>query len=238
MCVLSGKSYIGYTKFTVVKRWLQHCKDAINGSNNAFHKALRKYGTNGWKHELLEECVGTEQDVGLREMYWIGVYSSTINKNGYNMTLGGLNRLTVWSPEMKEYHRKRTSEGTKNAFRDQAIRQRHKDATKIASNDPINKKRNSEAQIIAQNRPDVRQKHSFASVRTWNDPTSKLCARKKMTQQIDRVTGAVIATYVSAHDAGRVLGLSQGSISNCARGITKSAGGFIWRYVNKRDHDV
>jgi len=238
-CKITGKAYVGYTKFTLDERWQQHCKDARLGSNFYFHKAIRKYGLDVWDHEVLEECSYVhEHEIGDREIHWIAKLGTTIDKNGYNMTHGGISRLTVWSDEMKDFHRKRTSEGTKKAFQNPLIKERHLIATRIARNKPENKKRNSEAQLIAQNKPATKEKHSASLKKAWNNPTlPALIARCKPIFQLDKISGDVILMFPSARTAARMLNLSQGSISNCARGLTKSSGGFYWRYVDQTSHE-
>ena len=67
------------------------------------------------------------------------------------------------------------------------------------------------------------------------DVKEKRATRMKRTQQIDIVTGEVIATFTSAHEASRLTGANKGNICTCARknalGIPSKAAGFIWRYV-------
>lgn len=213
------------------KRWSGHCKDARHGSNFVFHRAIRKHGEETFDHEVLEICQ-TLEEVKNREIFWINECKSTIDKNGYNMREGG-DGPHVWTDEIKERHRKATSEGTKRAFQDPEMRRRHKEATKIANNKPEKRKRNSEAQKIAQNRLEVQEKRSESLKRTWRDPEMFFVKKwSRQIEQIDRNNGNVIARFSSARAAARSLGLSQGSISNVARGLTKTAGGFCWRYVS------
>lgn len=42
--------------------------------------------------------------------------------------------------------------------------------------------------------------------------------------------GKFIAKYISATEASKITGVSQGHISACCYGKRKSAGGFIWRF--------
>lgn len=44
--------------------------------------------------------------------------------------------------------------------------------------------------------------------------------------------GNFIQEYPSMHEAARCLGLKQGGISMCCRGIAKTAYGFVWKYKN------
>ena len=50
-------------------------------------------------------------------------------------------------------------------------------------------------------------------------------------QQLDSLSGEVIATFESAAEASRVTGVDSSSISKVCRGRQKTAGGFKWRYA-------
>ena len=57
--------------------------------------------------------------------------------------------------------------------------------------------------------------------------------RAKTVQQLENSAGdVVIKTFSSAAEASRVIGVDASSICRAARGITKSAAGFRWRYVS------
>lgn len=51
--------------------------------------------------------------------------------------------------------------------------------------------------------------------------------------------GNFIQEYPSMHEAARCLGLKQGGISMCCRGIAKTAYGFVWKYkMDELDQQV
>jgi len=83
---INGKSYIGKTKNKVDYRLNQHIRSSNNGSNNVFHRALRKYGIDNFETSILEDNI-SDENIDIREEYWIKYYN-TFN-NGYNMTIGG-----------------------------------------------------------------------------------------------------------------------------------------------------
>lgn len=69
-----------------------------------------------------------------------------------------------------------------------------------------------------------------------NDPS-----KSKKVDQIDLATGEIIATYPSAKEAARQLGIAQCNISRCCNGgfswknkwiNVNNAYGYIWRYKN------
>ena len=91
----SGKSYIGQTN-DELNRKRQHKQSAYNEKDKAynykFHIAIRKYGFDSFKYEILYSvfCDSLKeliQDLNEKEIYYIGLYDSY--KNGYNMTIGG-----------------------------------------------------------------------------------------------------------------------------------------------------
>ena len=55
-------------------------------------------------------------------------------------------------------------------------------------------------------------------------------SRARQVQMFDKSTGGLLATFTSTHDAERVTGIANQSISSCCNGKLKSAGGFIWKY--------
>lgn len=66
----------------------------------------------------------------------------------------------------------------------------------------------------------------------WFGKTCEKHSKSKPICQIDLETGEIIRTWSCAAEAKRQLGIAKGSISACCKGKRKSAGGYIWRYVN------
>lgn len=96
--LINNKIYIGQST-QINKRIYQHFYDAYhknknnNNYNTYFHKAIRKYGKDAFKIEIIEICPA--EDLNLREQYWIKYYSSNINTKGYNLTTGGEGISTI-----------------------------------------------------------------------------------------------------------------------------------------------
>ena len=103
--LINNKSYIGQTIFTLNKRKYSHADSASHGSNYAIHRAIRKYGEENFKWEVLCEC-DTIEVLNEKEQFYIKEYK-TFGKNGYNMTKGGCGSLGyVASDETREKLRK------------------------------------------------------------------------------------------------------------------------------------
>ena len=100
---VNDKVYIGKTAFSIQKRFQEHCKDAFRDRNEKrpLYSAIRKYGTDAFSVELIEEC--DDAIAADREAYWIGVYKAY--STGYNATLGGDGKF-LYDHEMIANHLK------------------------------------------------------------------------------------------------------------------------------------
>ena len=56
-------------------------------------------------------------------------------------------------------------------------------------------------------------------------------AFSKQVQMFDKYTGELLATFPSICEAWRVTGIYQSHISECCNGKQKSAGGYVWKYL-------
>lgn len=89
--LINGKQYIGYTTKTLPERIKTHVYKSKCKLNKhyfyLFKQALRKYGTDNFKWEILEEC-STKEECCKKEIFYISKYN-TIAPSGYNLTEGG-----------------------------------------------------------------------------------------------------------------------------------------------------
>lgn len=90
----SGGKYIGKTIYSECHRWNDHIYEAYHSDsesyNSLLNKAIRKYGPDSFKVQILEDNI-SEEFLDEREKYWIDFYKTYYknNNHGYNMTLGG-----------------------------------------------------------------------------------------------------------------------------------------------------
>jgi group I intron endonuclease len=86
MCVykttnlINGKIYIGKSAINK-KRYI--------GGGKYLRLAIKKYGRENFKKEILENNIENKDKLNQRETYWINFYNSRDPKIGYNRSLGG-----------------------------------------------------------------------------------------------------------------------------------------------------
>lgn len=81
-CLVTNKIYIGQHKAT------QFEPEKYLGSGSILHKSINKYGKENFTCKLLEEC-NTQNELDMKEIYWIKYYDSTNPLIGYNILKGG-----------------------------------------------------------------------------------------------------------------------------------------------------
>lgn len=86
---INNKKYVGITSRTLSQRWNEHINQAKNNPIYTFHKAIKKYGTENFIQEIIEENL-TQEQAKEREIYWIKYYNTFSGYDcGYNDTFGG-----------------------------------------------------------------------------------------------------------------------------------------------------
>lgn len=86
---INGKQYVGVTCRGYQARFKEHVQAAINGSRTILHNAIRKYGFENFKVELIESNI-SDADIGDKERFYIDKYQTFyLHRTGYNMTTGG-----------------------------------------------------------------------------------------------------------------------------------------------------
>jgi group I intron endonuclease len=110
-CLVTGKAYIGITKFTAERRWRSHQSAARKKLyRSLLHQAILKYGADQFRITTL--CVAHDRkEAGRIERALIAAYGTRI-PNGYNITLGGEGTHGIKRHHSPETRRK-ISEGNK-----------------------------------------------------------------------------------------------------------------------------
>lgn len=125
--LINGKYYIGKTTQSLEKRINQHKGSSIKGKFSIFYSAIRKYGIENFKWEILAKCTNIET-LNKLEIYFISK-----NIEGYNIGKGGNggdtltnhpNKLAIYKSigrpgkKLSEEHKRKIGLGNKNVSRD------------------------------------------------------------------------------------------------------------------------
>ena len=202
----SGKVYIGVTSLRPEERWGGGAKYV---KNKHFNRAIKKYGWDNIKHEILFDGLSKE-DAFKIEIELIKEYRSSEREFGYNLGTGGEHGPTgsKWSDESRENHmnaiwskprnhseekKKRISEGLKRHYSEHPIK-------------------NSYFSIVPKEERNA-----------WDKKRSKriLCVE----------TGDI---FIGAKSAAEWAGVkNRQNIYFCCEGIDyhKTAGGYHWKYI-------
>jgi group I intron endonuclease len=84
---VNGKSYVGQTIKPLKARWLQHLRDARNGSHYELHRAIRECGERSFECRVLAKADSTDQLKVLEEVH-IREHNA-LSPNGYNVYRSG-----------------------------------------------------------------------------------------------------------------------------------------------------
>lgn len=234
----NGKVYIGITGQKPEKRWQ-------NGSghkrNKHLYSAIRKYGWENFKHEIICQAPMNAAQAGAVEKSFTALYDSANPDKGYNHSAGGecgalgVRRSAETCRKLSESHKGKTPW---NKWKKGQI-----SPNKGKHLSPETRRRLSEARKGA-NHPnygrhlsaETRRKTSEASKGKHRSPE----ARRKMSEshkgKAPSNQKAVICVetgilYSSGTEAAKSIGVTQASISCVLRGVTKTSGGYHWIYA-------
>lgn len=102
--LINNKIYIGETMRPINIRWNQHKSQSFNdhghGYNYHLHAAIRKYGAENFKIEVIEQC--SDEDRFDEESYLIKKYNTTDPNIGYNFVIEGSGSTTYATEDILE----------------------------------------------------------------------------------------------------------------------------------------
>lgn len=222
-CLVNGKVYIGQTVRPLESRLYYHFRDATKRNlNTALCQAIRKYGKENFKIDLVEEVQGINKKLLKHkldelERKYIKEFDSYLN--GYNCTLGGDGTLGF---KLSEEHKKKIYRGKG---------WHHSEETK----NKISKKRLGRklSKETIEKIKEARAKQVFTEEYYKNLRESMKKFRKKVAQY--DFDGNLVNIYDSITIASEKTGINDSSISSVCHNKRQSAGGYYWRFVNNNE---
>lgn len=233
---VNGKQYIGQKKYDKSNKWKSYL-----GSGIILKRAIKKYGECNFSKEIIEECE-TKETLDEREKYWIDYYNAVDRDDFYNIASGGDggNTIAGYSEEQmeqyKEYkrklHKKVAPKGELCAASKLTEKQVLEIIERLKKND-FNLDIANEYKVSTETINDIRNHKTWKSLTeniTFDDISSR--TRPRGTKSVVQYSedGQYIATYKSARDVQRKLGISYKLVSAVCNGTKRIAHGFIWRF--------
>lgn len=242
---INGKKYIGITGKGASNRW---GKNGIGYRLSTFGGAIKKYGWDGFTHEILYTDL-TKAQAQQYEMDLIYKYKTANRDYGYNLTYGGECEIP------NEETRSKISAGNLGKIMSEESRikmsisrkgriiseeQRKKLSISGLGNknglgykhSPERKAKMSASHIGKALSAEHRAKISSGSIGkiVSKESMQKLCSSNYVSVVQMSIDGEVIKTYPSCISAKKELDIN--GITACCRGRQKTAGGFKWKYAN------
>lgn len=203
---ITGEQYVGQS-IHIEKRIKEHFSE-INRLNTQLAWALKQYGIENFIWNVLEECPLSM--LNEREKYWIARLN-TFN-NGYNMTDGGTDRCYIAN---RVNSNKDVLELYSQGYSIKEIKNKLNQGSWFGIKNQLLESGIDEQDIITRGN----QRRCRSNV--------------KVVSQYD-LNGNYIQTYPSLNEAERQTNISRPNISNVCLGNRKSAGGYIWKFGEKR----
>lgn len=103
--LVNGKSYIGFTKHSVLERWQSHKDQAFRmlKRSSVFHCAIRKHGPENFRIDEIYQSFDKLHTLEEMEEYFIKEFETHFYYGyGYNMNFGGTGGDNSSSPNFKK----------------------------------------------------------------------------------------------------------------------------------------
>lgn len=86
--LINNKIYVGKSTVPLIVRIRRHCYEVRKGTNRYLYDAIRHYGWDSFRIEVIESLISKE-NLSDREKFWIKMLKTNDPNFGYNMTEGG-----------------------------------------------------------------------------------------------------------------------------------------------------
>lgn len=215
----SGKRYIGITSKKVEYRW--NHGEAYK-PNKHFYRAIQKDGWDNIEHIIIEKGLSKSAACKL-EQELIEKYETTNPLKGYNNSSGGDGGTLgyKWSQEQLE-NRKYSRVYGPSWAKGQTFSKEHRKKIGDAHRGMKHTKEAKEK---------MRKAH-LGLVPSWAGKTRDDKYRASKSKPIMCIETGVI--YFGLMEAERQTGISHANICNVLKGKRNKAGGFHWKYIDKK----
>lgn len=225
----SGKVYIGITKQKPSRRWRNgEGYKSPDGDETPFYKAIKKYGWENIKHEIIADGLSKEEACKL-EIEKIHEFKSQSREFGYNVLKGGDVPLADCPQEVKD---KMKESSFVKWQRDEYIE------SHTGENHWTHKQGYSNNSIEAMRQKNLGVKRTPEQIEFLREKGRK---QKRLRGKDNKKSipilcfskdGAFLKLYYGAMEAERETGVHFQNIFKVCNGERHTAGGYVWRFAN------
>ena len=232
-CTANGRIYVG-SAVDLERRKHDHFKRLKRGthSNQRLQNAYNKYGRKAFTFDVLEHVADVEVLIE-REQHYIDTLEPEFNICRVAGSPLGVKHTEETCAKMRKAARERWQDETYREKISKAMKEQWQDE---AHREVVSKAIRKAAKVRWQD-DEYRAKMSEAAKVRWQDDEyrEKMQTihqqRQKPVEQVCKDTGKRIALFPSQTDAARQTGIDTSNISYVCNGKRKTAGGYIWRFV-------
>lgn len=207
---INGKVYIGQTKNSLARRFYIHCRRSSCCKKLKY--AIGKYGKENFTINQIDHA-HNQNEADNKERFWIKNYKATQDKYGYNILDGGHNPTSIKRKRVICIELEKEFESISAAA----------DYFKCKTVETISR-------VCRGERPTFNGYH-FAFLDKDDKPILdkiRFNAKRSYKKTLCVETGEVFNDSKKASDW---LGVSRNAVSMCCRGLTKTCGGYHWKYI-------
>lgn len=246
--LINNKKYIGSTIKDPKIRYNQHMyhvnhKDAEGKYNYPLYSAIRKYGIENFKFEILFQKDCSEEEIRILEKEYIENFNC-LSPNGYNQTKDTMHPLNdpATYKKMSETKREKAKEVAEvdNDFNVIKIwrsivdcaEATNLDAKKIASvcrGERITTA-NKKFCWIVDGKVQIPEYHR--DLYKGETGTTQIQSSSRKVAKIDCITNEILDVYDTIALAARENNCDNSGISKVCRGVRNKCGGFKWKYID------
>lgn len=257
--IITGKCYIGETvQIDPYKRWKKHlnCINYKDEGCPALKEAMKKYGINKFKFEVLIICF--DEDRYKYEKEYIKKYNSQV-PNGYNILPGGekgKSRLGIkhsnetkvkLSKSCKKFHLENPNHyETFKEVHQKAMEKvnlsfevKNSETYKLAvSEGRVGGKAHKDGKVSEETKIKIKKSLlNYYEINIQNIEVHRQAMTKAVGRKVAQYTAdeKLIKEYNSIASAGRESGVKKSNIQHVLSGKTCLAGGYIWKYVDEKN---
>jgi group I intron endonuclease len=256
---ITNKCYIGVTvQPDCNRRWRKHINSLkYKEGCPLLKKSMQKHGVENFKFEILIICF--DDDVVKFEKEYIKKFNSQ-TPNGYNILSGGqigdghvgfkhrpetiekvkesLRKFKEANPNHYETYRERHQATMKTINLSECIKNSDKFQKAMAERRANNIKRGKGAIISEETKQKISEglkKYYMNNQHPSTTNTTKEAIKKALSKPIAQYTkeGVLVREYKSITEADEMSGVKRSNIQQTLYGNTKTAGGFVWKFIPK-----